>query len=235
MSKPARRYVVQFVAADGLLFLIRPIRTATTCPRFIRVRNRPANRKADMKKVERNDYAEFTQMRAELLRDYNPANAQERLLVMEIACAWRRLNKAREQEEHFFSLQRWVAAAEHNHAVEEFDKDGNEVVMWTKKKQPGYDQLLTAIRDAERAFDRAIARLEKMQADRFRRERTIRKDEEAREIATERRLKAQLKTANQLKRQKAASATATTPRAIEIAQPNRVLNTRAPDQTKQSA
>jgi hypothetical protein len=41
------------------------------------------------------DYADFASMRAELMRDYNPANAQEQLLVLEVAYTTRRLHQAR--------------------------------------------------------------------------------------------------------------------------------------------
>jgi hypothetical protein len=34
-------------------------------------------------------------MQAELQKDYAPANAQERLLVEEVAACWRRLDQAR--------------------------------------------------------------------------------------------------------------------------------------------
>lgn len=48
------------------------------------------------------DYAKFAEVRAELLRDYAPANAQEHLLVNEVAESWRRLRDARRREKNVF-------------------------------------------------------------------------------------------------------------------------------------
>ena len=128
------------------------------------------------------DYADFASMRAELMRDYNPINAQERLLVLEFACAWRRLSKARKHEELFFDLQRHREAIKSGASPEKFQKPGVEVVMWAEKPHRAYDQILRAIRDAGLAFDRAIHRLEIVMDHRFRRERLANRDAQAKEV-----------------------------------------------------
>src|SRR5919197_605937 len=98
------------------------------------------------------DYPEYAKLRADLLRDYNPANAREELLVTEIACAWRRLHSAREREEAFHSLTRWLEADRVNQPVEKFDQDGVEIAAFIREQRKGYDQVLQAIRDAGRDF-----------------------------------------------------------------------------------
>ncbi len=106
-----------------------------------------------------NNYSEFAAMRADLLRDYKPANAQERLLVLEVANSWRRMTNAREREGMFFDLQRHHHAVRDKQPPESYQKDGVEVVMWLDTPTRAFDQILRAIRDAEIAFDRAIRRV----------------------------------------------------------------------------
>ncbi len=129
-----------------------------------------------------NDYADFANMRADLMRDYNPASAQERLLVYEVASAWRRLERARKHEELFFDLQRHTEAIRAGKPPKEFEKEGIEVLMWVDRPHRAYDQILRAIRDAGIAFDRAIRRIEVVTGSRFRRERLADRDAQANEI-----------------------------------------------------
>jgi hypothetical protein len=88
--------------------------------------------------MQSHDSAGFALMRAELHQDYAPANAQERLLVDEVATCWRRLEQARQREDLFFDLQK----TDHDVKV--------------------YSQILRSIRDAGIAFDRAIRRIEQV-------------------------------------------------------------------------
>lgn len=123
------------------------------------------------------NYSEFAEMRAELLRDYAPVNAQERLLVNEVAETWRRVRDARRREELFFDLQVFAEAQRAGRDPGEFRKnEGAEVAIFLDHPHKGYDQILLAIRDAERAFNNAIKRIEEVQDRRLRRERLLRKE-----------------------------------------------------------
>lgn len=125
------------------------------------------------------NYPEFAEIRAELLRDYAPANAQERLLVNELAESWRRLREARDREELFFDLQRFKQATDDGMDVETIrSQKGAEVIMWLEKPHLAYDQVLRSIRDAEHAWNNAIKRIEEVQDRRFRRERLLRKEQQ---------------------------------------------------------
>lgn len=128
------------------------------------------------------DYSDFASMRAELMRDYKPANAQERLLVLEVASCWRRLQQSRRREELFFDLQRHALAIRDGQAPASYQKDGVEVAMWLDKPNRSYDQILRAIRDAEMAFDRAIRRIEAMTGKRYVRERLAERDAQTNEL-----------------------------------------------------
>jgi hypothetical protein len=114
------------------------------------------------------DYTAFALMRSELQRDYTPANAQERLLVDEVAHCWRRLEQARNREELFFDLQKTSTAI----------RGGGEVRMWGDEPHKAYDQVMRAIRNAGADFDRAIRRIEQVRNRRLARERLDRKEEE---------------------------------------------------------
>lgn len=127
------------------------------------------------------DYSEFALMRAELLRDYAPANAQERLLVNEVAAAWRRLDDSRHREELFFDLQRHAESVKTGVSKQELG-EGAEVLMWTEKPQRAYDQVLRAIREAQMMFDRAVRRIEDVQDRRLKRERIMRKEAKKTEV-----------------------------------------------------
>jgi hypothetical protein len=124
------------------------------------------------------DYTAFALMRSELQRDYMPANAQERLLVDEVAHCWRRLEQARNREDLFFDLQKTSMAIRSGLEPNAFKEDGGEVRMWIDEPHKAYDQVLRAIRDAGVAFDRAIRRIEQVRKARLSRERIERKDEE---------------------------------------------------------
>ena len=179
------------------------------------------------------DYPEYAKLRADLLRDYNPANAREELLVTEIACAWRRLNSAREREEAFHSLTRWLEADRVNQPVEKFDQDGVEIAAFIREQRKGYDQVLQAIRNAGRDFDRAIARLEKVQSDRFRRERLQAKDD-AKKPQPQIIVKPKIRTATASTNPIPADSTDfdTIP---ELPRPSDLFSPRAPDRNQQSA
>jgi hypothetical protein len=123
------------------------------------------------------DYANFALMRSELQRDYTPANAQERMLVDEVAHCWRRLEQARNREELFFDLQKTTMAIRCGESPDAFKEDGGEVRMWIDDSHKGYDQVLRAIRDAGVAYDRAVRRIEQVRDRRLARERADRKDE----------------------------------------------------------
>ena len=114
------------------------------------------------------DYAAFALFRAELQHDYAPANAQERLLVLEVATCWQRLEQARHREALFFDLQKTVQAVRCDAHPEAFKKHGCEVLMWIDHPHKAYDQILHAIRDAGVAFDRAVRRIEQVQSNRRR-------------------------------------------------------------------
>lgn len=92
--------------------------------------------------------ARFAAMRAELVRDYAPANAQERLLVGEVAEAWRRLDSTRLREQEFFKANPNAPA-----------------------KAPAYSQLLRALNEAQVMFDRAVRTLQYVQRQRHKVER----------------------------------------------------------------
>lgn len=125
------------------------------------------------------DNSKFAQVRSDLLRDYAPVNAQERLLVGEAAEAWRRLHDARRREQLFFDLQVQAEAVRSGKNPEEARKKrGAEVVMWLDRPHKAYDQILRAIRDSERAFNNAIKRIEEVQDRRLRRERLDRKEQQ---------------------------------------------------------
>ncbi len=130
----------------------------------------------------KDDYSDFAAMRADLMRDFNPANAQERLLVLEVASAWRRLVQARGREELFFDLQRHSLAIRDGKPPADYQKDGVEVAMWLDKPNRSYDQILRAIRDAEMAFDRSIRRIEAMTGKRYGRERLAQRDAQSNEL-----------------------------------------------------
>jgi hypothetical protein len=121
------------------------------------------------------DYADFALFRAELQRDYQPANTQERLLVDEVAASWRRLEQSRQREELFFDLQKTSMAIRCGESPEAFSEDGGEVRMWLDDAHKAYDQVLRSIRDAGVAFDRAIRRIEQVRDRRLSRERADRK------------------------------------------------------------
>ena len=116
------------------------------------------------------EYADLAAMRAELLRDYAPVSAQERLLVMEVAAAWQRLHHCRRREELFFDMQRHAQSVETGLPKEKFP-EGSEVLMWVEKPQRAYDQILQSIREAHSMFDRAIRRIEDVQERRRKTER----------------------------------------------------------------
>jgi hypothetical protein len=137
-------------------------------------------------------------MRAELQRDYTPVNAQERLLVDEVAHCWRRLEQARNREDLFFDLQKTSMAIRCGESPDAFKEEGGEVRMWIDKPHKAYDQVLRSIRDAGVAFDRAIRRIEQVRARRLSRERVERNDEE-------RQAKARAKTAATITRQRGAA------------------------------
>src|SRR5438874_13315024 len=98
-------------------------------------------------RVRSSHYSEFAVMRAELQRDYEPANAQEKLLVMEAAAAWQRLDDCRHREELFFDLQRH-AQARMTGVPNEQMREGAEVLMWLQEPHRAYDQVLRSVRDA---------------------------------------------------------------------------------------
>jgi hypothetical protein len=117
------------------------------------------------------DYTAFALMRAELHHDYSPANAQERLLVDEVARCWQRLEQSRRREDLFFDLQKTSMAIRSGLEPDAFKEDGGEVRMWIDQPHKAYDQVLRAIRDAGVAFDRAIRRIEQVRDRRLSRER----------------------------------------------------------------
>jgi hypothetical protein len=125
--------------------------------------------------MQPDDYAGLALMRAELQRDYSPANAQERLLVNEVATCWQRLEKARDREELFFDLQKTSMAIRCGELPGAFQEEGGEVRMWLDAPHKAYDQVLRSIRDAGVAFDRAIRRIEQVRDKRLSRERAERK------------------------------------------------------------
>ena len=79
------------------------------------------------------DYANFALLRAELQRDYAPANAMERLLIDEVAICHRRLDQARNREDLFFDLQKTSLAIRCGEPAGAFDEEGGEVRMWLDK------------------------------------------------------------------------------------------------------
>jgi hypothetical protein len=127
------------------------------------------------------DHEDFALYRAELQRDYSPANAQERLLVEEVAICKRRLEQARHREDLFFDLQKTSTAIRCGESTDAFKQDGGEVRMWLDQPHKAYDQVLRSIRDTGIAFDRAIRRIEQVRNRRLTRERADRKEEEKRE------------------------------------------------------
>ena len=116
------------------------------------------------------DYASFAIFRAGLERDYAPANAQERLLVREVATCWQRLEQARHRESLFFDLQKTAQAIRCGQDPEAFKEEGGEVRMWLDQPHKAYDQVLRAIRDAGADFDRAIRRIEQVRDHRLKRD-----------------------------------------------------------------
>ena len=119
------------------------------------------------------DYTAFAQFRAELHHDYAPANAQERLLINEVATCWMRLEQARRREDLFFDLQKTAQAIRCGQPLDAFEEDGGEVRMWLDEPHKAYDQVLRSIRDAGIAFDRAVRRLEAVRDKRLTRERAL--------------------------------------------------------------
>ncbi len=101
-------------------------------------------------------------MRAELLGDYAPRGARERLIVEEIAHTWQRLAEARQREQFFFDLQRHACSVRDGVPPGAAHQHGAETVIFLDQAHSGYAQILRAIRDAEIAFDRALRRAEQM-------------------------------------------------------------------------
>ena len=116
------------------------------------------------------DYTTFAIFRAELERDYAPANRQERLLVGEVATCWQRLEQSRRRETLFFDLQKTAQAIRCGEHPDAFQMEGGEVRMWVDQPNKAYDQVLRAIRDAGADFDRAVRRIEQVRDRRLNRE-----------------------------------------------------------------
>ena len=110
-------------------------------------------------------YTDFAILRAELLCDYAPATAQERLLVDEVATCWLRLAQSRHREYLFFDLQKTAEAIRSGQSPDSV-REGAEVLMWLDHPHQAYDQILRSIRDAGNSFDRAIRRVEQVIATR---------------------------------------------------------------------
>jgi hypothetical protein len=123
------------------------------------------------------DNAAYNDFRADLQRDYQPANTQERLLVEEVAACWRRLDQARRREELFFDFQKTSIAIRCGESPDAFKENSGEVRMWIDQPHKAYDQLLRAIRDSGVAFDRAIRRIEQVRNRRLTMERADRKEQ----------------------------------------------------------
>jgi hypothetical protein len=176
------------------------------------------------------EYPDFAAMRAELMRDYAPQNAMERLLVYEVAASWRRLEEVRYREHLFFDLQKHREARSCDERPKGMSQDGVEVLMWLDDSHPGYNQVMRAIRDAGIAFDRAVHRLEQVVGARRRREVQAAKEDAIREQRALKLVMLRQRAANSLRNGNLVElAPPATPR---VRSKSRV---RAPDEDEQSA
>jgi hypothetical protein len=107
---------------------------------------------------------EYQQMHQGLVDSYNPANDREKLLVEQIAQAYWRLQRCYGVERAF--LENRIAASE------ETDPDAAMANLFIDKAEAGRIRLLMRyITTAERAHNKALADLQKAQAERRKQER----------------------------------------------------------------
>jgi len=121
------------------------------------------------------DSFDAARLRADLTAGYNPVNEQELHMVRDVVDAWTRLQKARRREDLLFELQAHAEKIKQGFSEYPLDRERMDALVFLEKGHKGYDQILRAIRDSERAYDQAIRRIEQTQDRRLRRERLDRR------------------------------------------------------------
>jgi hypothetical protein len=119
------------------------------------------------------DAARYHEMRAALFETWQPANAQELLLVDQICQAWWATERSARFQNGFFTNQLRTIKARHRASQDPDanDDEGIAVSMSDPENEAGYRTLFRYDDRAWSKYHRAIDRLRKLQADRRKLER----------------------------------------------------------------